>query len=156
MNCFFLGRAEDANGPSKEGIVSFAIPDLGVVFKTRYFGSFFECEYMSLLALLIFIEKNQETFNQQKIRIFSENPLIVYQINQKGFCSRDLIPHRDKALSYRQKLSYSLEWIPSHENRARQVIFQNGLKNNATSPSSLVSAEPFSEKGCSVDLGKAD
>jgi len=156
MNCFFLGRTEGVNGLSQEGIVSFVIPDLEVVFKTRYFGSFFECEYMSLLALLTFIEKNRESFNRQTIRIFSDNPLIVYQINQKGVCSRDLTPHRDKALSYKQRLSYSLEWIPSHENRAREVLLEDGLKTDAIDQSSMLSVEPASEKICSIDPRQAN
>jgi hypothetical protein len=123
MNCFFLGGAENGNKLAKEGLVSFAIPDLGVLFKTRHFGSPFECEYMSLLVLLAFIEKNPRAFSQQKIHIYSENPLIVYQINQKAFCSRDLKPHRDKALSYKKKFSYSISWVPSYENRAREILF---------------------------------
>jgi len=124
MNCFFLGGSGNGDKSFKEGIASFAIPDLGVYFKTRCLGSSFQCEYMSLLALLSFIEENLRRFNQHKIRIYSENPLIVHQVNQKTSCSPDLEPHRDKALNYKQKFSYSINWIPSHENRARDMLFR--------------------------------
>lgn len=123
MNCFFLGGTGNGNKLGREGIVSFAIPDLGVLFKTRHFGSSFECEYISLLALLAFIEKNSKMFSQQNIRIYTENPLIVHQINKRAFCSQDLEPHRDRALSYKERFYYSINWIPSHENRAREVFF---------------------------------
>jgi hypothetical protein len=129
MNCFFLGGTENGDKLSREGIVSFAIPDLGVFFKTRHFGSSFECEYMSLLTLLAFIDRNPKIFSQQKIRIYTENPLIVHQINQKVSCSQDLKPHRDKALSYKEGFCYSISWIPSHENRSREVFFDGPVSH---------------------------
>lgn len=151
MNCFFLGKSGNGNGSSKEGLVSFSIPDLGVAFKTRYFGSFFECEYMSFLALLSFIEKNPKIFKKQKVNIYSDNPLIVYQVNQKSFCSRDLKSHRDKALVYKKRFSYSLEWIPSDENRAREMLAGESAVDEEVNLRLGFLAQPTSEKFCAID-----
>lgn len=129
MNCFFLGRAGNKDRLCKEGIVSFIIPDLGVLFKTRFCGSFFECEYMSLLSLLAFIDRSPKIFNDHKIDIYTDNPLIVHQVTKKVSCSEDIRSHRDKAVGYRQKFPYSLGWVPSYENRARELLLRQSRED---------------------------
>ena len=147
MNCFFLGKTKDTDRCSREGTVCFTIPELGVLFKTRYFGSSFECEYMSLLTLLVFIERNSEIFNQHKINIYTDNPLIVHQMNKAGFCSQDIRRHRDKALTYRQKFSYSLSWIPSYENQARNLALKQSTEDHQFNPNSDILARLNQDQG---------
>ncbi|MCJ7508589.1 MAG: hypothetical protein MUO85_07660 [candidate division Zixibacteria bacterium] len=117
-----------------------------MLFKTRHFGSSFECEYISLLALLAFIEKNPKMFSQQKIRIYTENPLIVHQMNKRASCSQDLEHHRDRALNYKERFCYSINWIPSHENRAREVFFDRPADYKNSNPDSDSFANSTAEK----------
>ena len=101
------------------GLVSFAIPDLGVLFKARYVGSHYELEYVGILALARFIESNNKAFGGQKISIFCSSPLLVYQMTQSTLCQREVEKHRSLALAYKQKLGFSLSWVPESENPAQ-------------------------------------
>lgn len=108
--------------PDKErkqmGLVSFAIPDLGVLFKARYLGSQYELEYVSLLALARFIELNIKAFAGQKISIFCSSPLLVYQLTESSLCQKEVEKHRNLAIAYKKKLSFSLSWVPERTNPA--------------------------------------
>jgi len=56
MKCYFYGTT-NSDDPSitTDGVVSFAIPDTGIVFKSRWVGNQIECQYAALLSLLRFI-----------------------------------------------------------------------------------------------------
>lgn len=102
----------------QNGLVSFAIPDLGILFRTSCLGSHYELEYMSLLALLRFIELNRAVFQNHKIDIYSTSSILVYQVNQNAFCEKELERHKNIAVAYKNILDFSLSWIPQSENRA--------------------------------------
>jgi hypothetical protein len=100
------------------GLVSFAIPDLGVLFKARYLGSHYELEYVSLLALAGFIERNGKALKGQKFSFLCSSPLLVYQMTQNTLCQKEVQRHRNLALAYKRKLDFSLSWIPESQNPA--------------------------------------
>ncbi|MFQ6002417.1 MAG: hypothetical protein ACE5KJ_01590 [Candidatus Zixiibacteriota bacterium] len=102
----------------QNGLASFAIPDLGILFRSSYLGSHYELEYMSLLSLLRFIELNRAAFQNHKIDIYSTSSLLVYQVNQNAFCEKELEKHKNLAIAYKNTLNFSLSWIPQSENRA--------------------------------------
>ena len=123
VKCFISVKTLQQNKEKKQnGLISFAIPDLGILFKERYFGSHYELEYISLLTLLRFIEKNYKAFENQKINVLCSSPLLVYQISENTFCQKEVKPHRNLALAYKTKLKFSLSWVPESQNRA-----QNGM-----------------------------
>jgi hypothetical protein len=123
IKCFILAKTHGHDKERKQsGLVSFAIPDLGIIFKTRYLGSHYELEYMSLLALFRFIELNSKAFKDLKLHVFCSSPLLVYQMTEKTPCQREVERHRNLALAYKKKYRFSLSWVPENENRA-----QNGV-----------------------------
>jgi hypothetical protein len=103
---------------SQNGLISFAIPDLGILFRVRGLGSHYELEYMSLLSLLRFIELNRSVFEKHKIKIYSTSSLMVYQVNQNAFCQKELEKHKNLAVAYKNTFKFSLSWIPESENKA--------------------------------------
>jgi hypothetical protein len=107
---------------TQSGLVSFAIPDLGVLFKARYVGTHYELEYVSLLALAHFIEQNGEAFKDQKLSIFCSSPLLVYQMTANTLCQKEVERHRNLALAYKKKLGFSLSWVPETQNPAHNGI----------------------------------
>jgi hypothetical protein len=120
MQCFFYGTIREANNASTHnGVVSFAIPDLGIVFRARFKGTPQECEYASLLALLEFIEINPHLFRNKTVEILGDSFVVVNQVNLQMFCDKKLEPYRDMALVYKKKIPYSLSWIPQNENPAQ-------------------------------------
>jgi ribonuclease HI len=123
MQCFFYGttRQEDSIG-GHNGVVSFSIPDLGIVFRAQFTGNPVECEYASLLALLEFIEINPHLFQNRTVEIFGDSFEVVNQVNLQMICQKDLEPYRNMALVYKKKIPYSLNWIPEKENPAQSEL----------------------------------
>ena len=83
MQCFFHGLTINNDPLAKsEGTVSFAVPDIGVIFRSRWRGSLYECQYAALLSLLRFIENNDKLFKGHGLEIFSDAPVVVYQLTK--------------------------------------------------------------------------
>ena len=119
LKCYFSVRIpEQDKGKKQNGLICFAIPEIGVIFKTRNIGSFFELEYISLLTLLRFIELNQKAFENLKLSILCSSPLLVYQMNENSGCQSQVQQLRSLVLAFKRKLNFSLSWIPEGENRA--------------------------------------
>ena len=106
----------------QNGLISFAIPDLGILFRVRGLGSHYELEYLSLFSLLRFIDLNRSAFDNHKINIYSASSLLVYQVNQNAFCQKEVEKHKNLAVAYKNTLKFSLSWIPESENKA-----ENGM-----------------------------
>jgi hypothetical protein len=120
VQCFFYGTIRDeSKNEVSDGVVSFNIPDLGIVFRAQFKGNAHECEYASLLALLEFIEINPHLFGNKIVEIFGNSFVVVNQVNLQMFCDRKLEPYRNMALVYKKKIAYSLNWIPQNENPAQ-------------------------------------
>ncbi len=123
LKCYISAQTRLKNKEkSQTGLVGFAIPDLGVLFKARYLGSHYQLEYVSLLALARFIESNGSAFKGQKLSFHCSSPLLVYQMTQKSLCQKEVERYRDLALAYKRKLDFSLSWVPESQNPA-----QNGM-----------------------------
>jgi hypothetical protein len=116
---FFFGTSynEYENG-KPVGLTGFAIPDLGIIYRSRHEGSIYECQYAGLLALLKFIDMNKKSFNGLEFEILSDSALIVYQISHRKFISRDLAPLYSEAIEYKKKVQYRVSWVPREENIA--------------------------------------
>ncbi|MFQ6003359.1 MAG: hypothetical protein ACE5KJ_06390 [Candidatus Zixiibacteriota bacterium] len=127
MQCFFYGTIRDENkANAHNGVVSFTIPDLGIVFRAQFKGTPQECEYASLLALLEFVEINPHLFKNKTVEIFGDSFVVVNQVNLQMFCDKKLEPYRNMALVYKKKIPYSLSWIPQNENPAQANASHQG------------------------------
>ena len=139
MQCFFYGMIREENskdghnaqtgsdeppsgGKRLFGVVSFSIPDLGIIFRAQYTGTPVECDYASLLALLEFIEINPHLFQNRTVEVFGDSFEVVNQVNLQMICQKDLEPYRNMALVYKKKIPYSLSWIPEKENPAQSEL----------------------------------
>lgn len=123
MQCYFYGMAQNNSCKSADcGVVSFSIPDLGIVFRAQFKGTPVECEYASLLALLEFIEINPHLFENKTVQIFGDSFVVINQVNLQMVCNKDLEAYRNMALVYKKKIPYSLDWIPRKENPAQSEL----------------------------------
>jgi hypothetical protein len=122
MKCYFFGSNLMSDKlASGLGVMSFAIPDYGVVFRARHQGNTYECEYAAALALARFLELNSEHFKGRRLTLLSDSPIVVYQVNRRIETVRRLVRLRDMLLYYKRKLSFELEWVPSNMNRAQMA-----------------------------------
>jgi Cu2+-containing amine oxidase len=125
MDCFFATyELPDGNALCKSAIVSFHIPDLGIRFKApfdavdRNHG-----DYASLLALLEFIDSNQKYFANHTFQIYGNNISVINQINRRETPPPVFTHLLEKALGYRQRYRFSLEWVPTDDNTAFEDLF---------------------------------
>lgn len=118
MECYFGSLAlPNDNQLDKSAVVTFFIPEIGIKFKAPFDAVDSDhSDYASLLALLEFIDSNQKYFSNGAYQIFGNNLNIVNQVNL-----RQQTPHKfshllEKALTYRQKYRYSLDWVERDSN----------------------------------------
>ena len=120
MECYFYSQVQDKREDGLHAaVLSFSVPDAGIVFRTRFAGSPAECEYAALLTLLEFVELNPQVFRDRTIEIYGDSFTVVNQINEKMYCTKALQPFRNMALLFKNKFSYSINWIPQRENPAQ-------------------------------------
>ena len=119
MRCFVWGtnnyQERDRVG---NGVVSFAIPDLGIQFRSRHPGTAAECEYVALLGLLNFANNNTKLFEQHKLEVYTDAVSLVYQVNRKAAVPPALAKHVTLIDQFREKHRFTIGWVPKDENRA--------------------------------------
>jgi len=123
MKCYVYGS--NLTGSITEvgsGIIGFFIPDIGVVYRERFVGNRYECEYESLLALLDFIESNSETIPRNRIEILTDSAVVVYQLNGKMPVNDKLLPRFRRAERLKDKLKFNISWTPTSLNRAASTL----------------------------------
>lgn len=133
MKCYFFGSNLTSDKlASNRGLISFSIPDYGVVFRSQYTGNCYECEYAAAIALIRFLQLNQEHFQGKALKFLTDSPIVVYQVNNKIATTKALQRFRDLMLFYKRKLGFELKWIPSSMNRAEKPVDEIAV--NARSP----------------------
>jgi hypothetical protein len=119
IQAFFFGTSfgEQVDG-SLVGLSGFAIPDLGIVYRSRHTGSIYECQYQGLLALLKFIENNRKQLDGYEFEVLSDSALVIYQISHSKLITKELAPYYNTAINYKSKVNYRVSWVPRQENIA--------------------------------------
>jgi hypothetical protein len=125
MECFFGSYNLPAdNDVRKSSVVTFHIPEIGIRFKAPFDAVDSDhSDYASLLALLEFIDSNQKYFSNQGFEIFGDNLHVVNQINQREDIPAKYRPLLDKAMAYRRKYRFSLQWVAPRDNSAFDFLF---------------------------------
>jgi hypothetical protein len=118
MKCYFYSHCLEDPGKRGPGVVSFVVPELNIGFRAKYMGTEIECRYAGLLALLEFADINPGLFKEKILQIYSDHQMLVGQVNMQLNCSTALEPFLNRALSYKKKFPYSLNWIKLRENPA--------------------------------------
>ena len=125
MECYF-GSYElpDGRQIDKSAVVIFSIPELGIKFKAPFDGVDGDHnDFASLLALLEFIDSNQKYFTNRTYQIFGNNPKIIDQVNRREQPPLKFAPLMQKALNYRKKYRFSLDFIRSDDNPVFDSLF---------------------------------
>jgi len=123
MKCFFYSYCFEDPALRGPGVVSFVIPEMNITFRAKYMGTELECYYAALLALLEFADLNPQLFREKILQVYSDNSVLVKQINLHLTCTKDLEPLLNMALAYKRKVPYSLAWVSPHDNPAIDPSF---------------------------------
>ncbi|MFH1893429.1 MAG: hypothetical protein ABIK83_12205 [Candidatus Zixiibacteriota bacterium] len=119
MECYFSSTSIDSDSEKHNALLSFTVPDLGIVFRAQYSGDEIECEYASLLSLLEFVDINPQLFKNKTVEIFGDSFVVINQVNDKMYCQKDLEPYRNMALLFKRKIPYVLNYVKAKENPAQ-------------------------------------
>lgn len=119
MRCYFNGITLDDDPMKKsQGTVSFAIPDLGVLFRSRWVGNLYDCQYAALLSLLQFIDINKKAFQDQTIEIYTDSSVVTYHLTKGGQITNKLKAAYRAVMQYKSKFAFKVNWVPLRENPA--------------------------------------
>jgi len=124
MQCYFASCELPVGlQMEKTAVVTFTIPEVGIIFKAPFAAvDKLHSEYAALLALLEFIDSNQKYFPNRAYQIFGNDLHVVNQVNRKESVGDQFEPLLEKALNYRQKYRFSLNWVPTNENPAAELL----------------------------------
>jgi hypothetical protein len=114
MECYFgsLQLPEDAD-IDKSFVVSFHIPDVGIKFKAPFKAvDSNHGDLAALLALLEFIDSNQKYFSNHTYQIYGNNIRVINSVNRRDDLPPNFTHLIAKALGYREKYRFSLDWLP--------------------------------------------
>jgi len=124
MECYFGSFDRDYQGEDDhKKLVCFAIPEAGISFKAPFAGGNLHTEYASLLTLLEFVEMNTKIFDGKDLKLFNNNLDLISQVNQKAACMFEYSELLSKALEYKSKYSFTLNWVPREDNPAVRSLF---------------------------------
>jgi hypothetical protein len=122
MECYFSSHRINSESDRHNALLSFTVPDLGIVFRAQFTGSEMECEYASLLSLLEFVEINPQLFKNKTVEIFGDNSEVVSQVNSRAICDKQLEPYRNMVLLFKKKIPYVLNYVPAKDNPAQNYL----------------------------------
>ncbi|MCI0329678.1 MAG: hypothetical protein L0196_01825 [candidate division Zixibacteria bacterium] len=148
MKLYFYGTSRRENREETgSGVISFAVPDIGFVFRSAHRGTSSECEYQALLSLCLFVEANAGVFKGQNLEFLGDSATVVYQVGRtavsthlsgralRGLSTDGGVPSRpagvlERIRAFKKKLGFSVHWVPVLENRAaEQAALHPTVKN---------------------------
>ena len=149
MRLYFYGTNRRENREEAGlRIISFAIPDIGFIFRSAHRGTALECEYQALVILCQFVEANAGLFQGRKLEFLGDSAAVAYQVGRagastrfsgqtlKGFSADTDAPSGprpqflERILAFQKKLGFSIGWVPALENRAaEQAALHPTVKN---------------------------
>lgn len=115
----YFGSFQLPEASLPQNLVAFTIPDLGVKFKAPFKAKDLALDYASLLTLLEFVEVNPQLFANRALEIYCNNFDLVSQVKEHFVNDKGLIPYLQKALDYKSKLNYSINWVAQNDNPAQ-------------------------------------
>ncbi|MCK5125048.1 MAG: hypothetical protein KAR42_02225 [candidate division Zixibacteria bacterium] len=120
MELYFGSMQREIVDTEINTLVTFDIPDIGVTFKAPYQAEGIAKDYASLLTLLEFIEVNPQLFKNRALELYCNNLDLVEQVQNSTVDNESLVPLLQKALVYRSKLRYTINWVSLADNPAER------------------------------------
>lgn len=125
MECYFGSVQLPNEGQTdKSVVVTFNIPELGIKFKAPFDAvDPNHGDLAALLALLEFIDSNQKYFSKHTYQIFGNNLKVINAVNRRDELPPTFTHLIAKAVGYRSKYRYSLQWVPVRHSSDLEELF---------------------------------
>jgi hypothetical protein len=124
MKCYFFAGKSSLNFDNNLGIVSFAVPDVGVICREICAGDHIQLGYRSLLRLLRFLRDNRDSLATGQFDIFSDSLPVLYQLDGRIPSPKIVRPYQLEVKAVRKSIPFKLAWIPARLNRAAGSILE--------------------------------
>jgi len=108
----------EANGFSR-GMILFAIPDYGILFKCRASGNLLDLEFGAFFALLRFVRTSLNKEKITTVRVNSSNPEFVFTLLNDGPKLKARPQRHRKLKQYREHLEIQVALVPPFRNKTR-------------------------------------
>jgi len=120
LKCYISGRhlPED----SQQGIVSFAVPEYGILFRCLAKGSRVDLEVIALMSLLRFAYHNIDIFGKKNLQIFTDYPVLAFIMNHESGGGQGIEVVRKEAQKFAKKIDFEIALIDSKGNRAAKAV----------------------------------
>jgi len=124
VKCFVVGLDHAELDPALEaqgvapGIMMFAVPELGILFRCRASGQPVDLEFGALFALLKFIQSKLSEQRIDNLQIFSSNPEFVFAFTGN---SRHLTPKSERMkllIEFNRRFRMAVSFVDAVKNQA--------------------------------------
>lgn len=115
LKCYISGRP--GAGESGRGIVSFAVPDYGILFRSLAEGSRMDLEMIAFLSFLRFAVHNQDVFGSPELHIYTDHETLASMMEPVNPSAKPGSLQRE-AKKIAGKLRFRVLLIPPEANRA--------------------------------------
>ena len=116
LKCYVSGRP--VSKESKEGIVSFAVPEYGILFRCAAEGTRSDLEIIAFLSFLRFVEHNKDIFKLRELQIFTDFPPLAYLMDKQVASGKGMEAVLRQAQKSAKGIIYKVLWIDTARNRA--------------------------------------
>ncbi len=116
IKCYVSGR--HLSDDETKGIVCFAVPEYGLLFRCSASGTKSELEIISFLSFLRFAEHNRDIFSQKELHIFTDFPQLMYLVNNKAVAQGGMVTVLKQVEKFCKEFQIRVQWIDPGENRA--------------------------------------
>ncbi len=107
----------DSRGFSR-GMILFAIPSYGVLFRCRADGDLLDLEFGAFFALLRFIKTSLSKEQIKNVRVMSSNPEFVFAMVNRGPALENRPKREEMLRKYSNHFEIQAALIPAHKNQA--------------------------------------
>lgn len=107
----------EVNGFSR-GMICFAIPDYGILFRCRTEGRMIDLEFSALFSLLEFVKSKLEGEKVKDVQVLSSSPELVFSFSEKSPHMRKGTARRTLLDQYARAMRISVAYAKPSDNRA--------------------------------------
>lgn len=107
----------DKNGFSK-GVISFAIPEYGILFRCQSYGTLIDMEFGVFFSLLQFNKSSLKKEKTNNIHIYSSNPEFVFSFTNQSKHLHPESSHRILLNKYSKEIKMAVSYVKPIDNKA--------------------------------------
>ena len=123
VDCFIAGYQNDRIDPFLDeqgfshGLVTFAIPKMGILFKCRAEGDLTELEFCAFFALLKFIKRSLKDEKIASVRVLSSNPKFVFAFTGNSSLMPPGSTREQLLREYARRIQIAVGYVEPYKNK---------------------------------------